>query len=124
LRAGDVAPLVILVIMFFPSVWLSYQMITKPARFPKMWLNGFTKFFSKLIPGFDYAMFARTRSFPFGKIRVEYYLEDTTGSPERDAKIERFDRLCFRVSGILLALLSVLILIVILAIATGELHAE
>ena len=123
MRTGDVAPLVLLLFIFFPSAWLSYQMITKPARFPRMWLKGLTKFLSKLMPGFDYTMRARTVAYPFGKIRVKYYLEGTTGSRERDAKIERMDRLYFRVTGVLLAILSVLILVVILGIATGNFHS-
>jgi hypothetical protein len=86
-------------------------------------IRGITRFYSKLIPGFDFEMYARALPLPGAKSRMNYYYDGTTGSPEKDAKIERFDRIASRLFGLVLAFFSTIMLLVIVGLATGNLHA-
>jgi hypothetical protein len=123
-RSGDIAPLVVLVISFPPLAWLAYQLIRRPATFPDVMLRALDRFWSKVIPGFDNEMYARAIPLPWAKSRAKLHYDGTTGSPEKDAKIRRFDRIYFRVFGFFLAFFSVIMLFVIIAIATGNAHAQ
>ncbi len=124
MRAEDIALLVILLVIWPPLTWFSYQMIRRPTRFPHDLWRLVDRLFCKITPGFDDEMVMKAYPLPWAKSVAKYHYEGTTGSPERDAKLRRFDRIWFRAFGILLAFFSVVILVTIVAIATGNAHAQ
>ncbi len=124
MRAGDIAPLVILIVFFPIATWSSYQMLAHPIRFARALGPTISRFFSKLIPGFDFTMYSRAIPLPWTKSHSKYFLDGTTGFPEKDARIERFYRIYLRAFGLVLAFFAVVMLAVIIGITTGNLHSE
>ncbi len=122
MRAGDIAALVILIIIFPPFTWFSYQMIKDPVGFSKAMVHGISRLYSKL--GLDMEMVMRAIPLPWVKSRCDYYYRGTTGSPEKDAKMERFDRIWFRLFGLFVAFFPLLMLLAILGLLTGTAHTQ
>jgi hypothetical protein len=120
MRAGDIPLLVALLVMLPVLSWLSYNLIARPNGFWRPMM----RFWSKL-PGFRLQMYL-IESLPLlgGRSRMKYYLEGTTGSAAEDVKIERCERLGGRFMGSVCAVYCLVMLIVIIGVITGNLHAE